>query len=79
MIRFSQLVASSTARWLRDTMRTMRATAATVTATIVLMATSCPYTSCMMLENLSQIVPPDAAKTGVPMSTSEHIAVMDDQ
>ena len=60
-------------------MRTISAMAATVTATMVLIATSWPYTSCMMLENLSQIVVPDAAKAGVPMSTSEHIAVMDDQ
>ena len=35
-------VASSTAFWLRDTSRTISATAAIVTATIVLIATICP-------------------------------------
>ena len=34
-IRLSQVVASSTARWLRDTMRITKATAAAVTAMIV--------------------------------------------
>ena len=41
-MRLSQLVASSTARWFRDTMRTIRAMAAPSTATMVLMATTCP-------------------------------------
>ena len=38
--RFSQLVASSTARWFREIIRISRAMAPTVTATMVLMATT---------------------------------------
>ena len=40
--RLSQLVASSTARWFRLTILTNNAMAATVTATMVLIPTSCP-------------------------------------
>ena len=65
MIRLSQLVASSTARWFREIMRTSRATAAAVTPTMVEMPSSWPYRSCMMLENLVQIVSPVPAARAV--------------